>query len=46
MAGRPEEKYEPGELSRIKENLGKLSKKEALIRNYATNYKPKKVEHD
>ncbi len=30
MAGRPEEKYEPGELTRVKENLGKLSKEEAI----------------
>ena len=29
MAGRPEEKYEPGELTRVKENLGKVSEEEA-----------------
>ena len=29
MAGRPEEKYKPGELSRVKGNLGKLSVEEA-----------------
>jgi GGDEF domain-containing protein len=29
MAGKPEEKYDPGELKRIKKNLGKLSEDEA-----------------
>jgi len=29
MAGRPKEKYNPGELKRVKENLGQLSREEA-----------------
>ena len=29
MAGRPEEKYKPGELKKVKENLGQLSREEA-----------------